>query len=603
MQPMSLREQARWMVAYWRPYRHEVPILLILTIVNAAILVVYPIILKRIVNGIENATGAGFLLQNALVLVALGLGQFVVYVTMQTMRARLNTRFDFGVRQRAFEHLLDMGPTFFSRFRTGDLVTRLTDDITEKLSWYMCSGIFRVIEAFSIIIFGIVMMVRLNPELTLYAAGPLPVLIGLFIITAGKLHARYKTVQETISRLNEKLESCFSGIRVVKAFAAEDVQRRTVEAAVDDQRCAEIRAVRWQAVIDSLYGHIWQLAIVGVLLAGGVAAIQGSISLGDLIAFASYVLLLVWPMFDVGQFFVRGRLSAVTVGRISELEFTPPEVSDRLDGAPMPRRPDGPLITDISSPPTTTDRLTVHFDGVGFRYTDAGADVLNDVSFEAVPGSMTALAGEIGSGKSSALAMVPRVVDPTGGRLLVGGRDAREWPPQALRQAIGFVSQEPLLFSTSVRENIRFGREWIEDPAIEEAIDAARLREEIEGWTDGLETLVGSRGLRLSGGQKQRVALARALAGRPSILLLDDCTASLDAETEEAVWRDLLTALPSCTAIVVTHRPATLERADQIVVLDRGTVREIGDFAALNRPETYFHRLYVQWKLRDEVER
>jgi ABC-type multidrug transport system fused ATPase/permease subunit len=240
-------------------------------------------------------------------------------------------------------------------------------------------------------------------------------------------------------------------------------------------------------------------------------------------------------------------------------------------------------------------------EGITYRYRNAADDVLADITFAARPGRVTAVVGEIGAGKSTAMMLLARLIDPTEGRVLVGGRDARDWNPVELRRAIGYVPQEAQLLSGSVLENVRFGRNWIDPGDIDAAIDIARLRGDLAVWPDGLETRVGSRGLRISGGQQQRVALARALAGRPSLLLLDDCTASLDAETEQAVWNALLAAMPGCTTILVTHRPAALRRCDQIVVLDRGRIRELGTFDDLDRDETHFHRLFLRWSMCEDV--
>jgi ATP-binding cassette subfamily B protein len=197
--------------------------------------------------------------------------------------------------------------------------------------------------------------------------------------------------------------------------------------------------------------------------------------------------------------------------------------------------------------------------------------------------------------------LIPRLMDPTRGSLFVGERESREWSADVLRRHVGYVPQEPHLLSGTIEENIRFGRIGIIDEDIRTAIQIAQLENEIAGWPEGLNTIVGSRGVRLSGGQKQRVSLARALAGRPSVLLLDDCTASLDAETETLLWDDLTRALPRCTTLLVTHRPKTLERVDQILVLERGHLVESGTFGELERDGTNFHRLYVEWKLREET--
>ncbi len=607
--------KARWIAGHWRPYRREIPLILVLTVANAAILIVYPLLLKRIIDGIEQSLSYAYLVHHVFILLGYGAAHFAVYASLQTLRARLNLRFEFGVRMRAFEHLLEAGAATFRRFRTGDLVTRLMDDVGEKLSWFMCSVILRLVEAALVIAFGVAAMLWIDPLLTLCAAGPLPVLVGLFVFTASRLHRRYEEVQQSISHLNDVLESCFSGVRVVKAFAAEPAQRRAVLEAIQRQRRAEIRAVRWQTVIDSLYGNVWQLAIISVLLVGGAMAIEGSVSLGDLVAFGAYVLMLVWPMFDVGQFLVRGKLSAVSIERLEAIEQCRPEVDEPGVASPAVRRPDAPPPADY---PASKDRrrpMSVVFKGVGYRFPGAEHDALAGVSFAALPGTITAVVGEVGSGKSALLALAARLVDPASGRVLVyhGAAPAdgdgqvtalaadlrtRELVP--VRQAIGYVPQEPLLLSGTVLENVRFGRAWIGEEDVEQALDLACLRDDLEDWPDGLHTRLGTRGTRLSGGQKHRVALARALADRPSILLLDDCTAALDAQTEEFLWQGLEEATPHTTTILVTHRPATLRRAGQILVLDRGTVRERGTFADLERPGTLLHRLYLQWTLEEE---
>ena len=598
-QTLTFRERVRWILGHWAIYRGEVPLLLGLTVANAVVLVAYPFLLKRIIDGIQQSLTPGFLWGQVALLLGVGILHFFIYAVMQYRRALLNMRFEFGVRLRAFESVLRLGPLFFSRFRTGDVVTRLNDDVSEKISWFLCSGVFRVLEAAVLIVFGIAMMLLINPRLTLYTATPLPILVALFVVTGHQLHQRYEAVQQSISELNDSLESCFSGIRVVKAFGVEENQQRLVEHTIEQQRRAEIKAVLWQTIIDSLYGNIWQLAIVAVLLAGGMMVIAGDVTLGDLIAFDTYVLMLVWPMFDIGQFFVRGKLCAVSIDRVAEVERFPPEVW--ISEAPPPTArhiasapPEEESIADESA-----KSLTVGFEHVSYHYPSSERLAMEDVSFAAEPGRLTAIVGEVAAGKSTLLNLIPRLMDPAEGRVLIGGRDARDWPADTLRRQLGYVPQEPHLLSGTLEENIRFGRKDITDDAIHSATLMAQLQNEIAGWPLGLHTIVGSRGVRLSGGQKQRVALARALAGRPRVLLLDDCTASLDAETETALWNRLTEALPDCATLLVTHRPATLERADQILVLERGRLIETGTFGDLEHQGSAFHRLYVEWKLQE----
>ncbi len=599
---LSWRDRVRWILGHWSVYRGEVPLLLFLTLANAVVLVAYPFLLKRIIDGIEESLTPIFIWQQVGLLFTLGVVHFFIYATMQYRRAILNIRFEFGVRLRAFEHVLRLGPSFFSKFRTGDVVTRLNDDVSEKMSWFLCSGLFRVLEAAVLIVFGIAMMLYINPELTLYTAVPLPILVALFVVTGNQLHNRYDAVQKSISELNDSLESCFSGIRVIKAFGVEESQKRLVEQTIEQQRRAEIRAVRWQTIIDSMYGNIWQLAIVAVLLAGGMMVIRGEVTLGDLIAFDTYVLLLVWPMFDIGQFFVRGKLCAVSLDRVAEVENFPREVHIPESPAPTARHVDSPIEEgEIVSPAESPAPLAVRFENVGYLYPGSTRPAVQGVTFSALPGTRTAIAGEVGAGKSTLLNLIPRVMDPTEGAVFVAQRDTRDWPADELRRRVGLVPQEPHLLSGTLEENIRFGRKGISHEELQTAVRIAQLENEIAGWPDGLETVVGSRGVRLSGGQKQRVSLARALAGRPSVLLLDDATASLDAETETRLWQNLTRALPNCTILLVTHRPATLEQVDQILVLENGRLIETGPFTDLEHEGTQFHRLYVEWKLQEET--
>jgi ATP-binding cassette subfamily B protein len=588
------------MAGHWAKHLGEIPVIFALTLANAATLVAYPYLLKWIIEGIERQFSVQQLLWDVLWLAVAGIGHAAIYAALQMRRVRLNLGFEYAMRLRAFEYVLRTGAEFAARFRTGDVTTRLMDDVTDKLSWYMCSGIFRVVEALSIIVFGVAMMCWISPELTLYTAGPLPILIGLFIFTANTLQRRYKAVQKSISELNDALESCFGGIRVVKAFTAEEQQIALIGAAIEKQRRAEVRAVRWQTVIDSLYGNIWQLAIVGVLLAGGGMAVSGRISLGDVVAFDAYVLLLVGPMFDIGQFLVRGKVSAVSIGRVQELEEALPEPFESGLSKPVSRTLDEPTGYTEAARAPAREPLVLRFEDVQYRFPKAEREALSRVEFVAKPGTLTAVVGEIGAGKSTLLALVPRLADPQAGRVVIGDRAVTEWDAGDLRGQIGYASQEAVLFSGTIADNVRFGRAGISDDDVRRALDTACLRLEPPGWPQGIETEIGSRGVRLSGGQKQRVALARALAGRPSILLLDDCTASLDAETEHRVWEQLLRELPNCTTLLATHRPSTLERVDQIIVLSQGKVEDIGTFAELNRPGTLFHRLYVNWQHANE---
>jgi ATP-binding cassette subfamily B protein len=530
---------------------------------------------------------AGRIENYVVMLILVGIAGFSVRVFLVGHRAYMNMRLEWEFRQRAFEDVTRKGPDFFNRFKTGDLVTRMTDDVSEdKLAWFACSGIFRFYEALTLIVFSLVMMLLINPTLTAWTAGPLPVLIFIYMKSSSVLHRRFDFLQKKISVVNDIMEACFSGIRVIKAYVGEEDQRGLFGEAAEKRRRAEVSAVRSHTIIESLWMYIWQIGIVIVLLAGGYYVIQGSLSIGEFIAFDSYVLFLIYPMFDVGNFLVRGLRATVSVDRLVELEEHPPMIDPEEAARGRAGAPEG----------------RVSFDSVSFHFPGQEREILRDVSFEVDPGKRVSLVGRVGSGKSWVVRLVPRLVDPTGGRVLIDGEDLKAHNIHSVRRHIGYVPQEPILFSDTIENNIRFGRPDIDDETVDWAVDVSQLRDELDSFPEGLDTRIGVRGMSISGGQKQRLALARALVGRPRVLILDDCTSALDANTEAELWDRLHEVMPDLTCFIITHRPATLELSDDIIVLDRGTIVERGTHADLVRKRGLYWKLYEEIKLEEAVE-
>ncbi|MCK4632780.1 MAG: ABC transporter ATP-binding protein, partial [candidate division Zixibacteria bacterium] len=520
----------------------------------------------------------------ALAYIMIGLIASLLYATMQCHRAWMNLKLEWLFRQDAFDRITTKGPDFFNRFRTGDLVTRMTDDVAEKLSWFACSGIFRFYEALIMVAFTIFMMISIDPLLTLYSAGPLPILIVIFFLSATVLDRRYDHLQSRISKFNDVMEACFSGIRVVKAYVKEKKQKTKFADTLGDRREAEISTVKAMTIVDSMYMYIWQFGIIIVLISGGYMAINAGLTTGQLASFIFYIMWLVFPMFDIGQFLVKSRQSAVSINRLTELEAVPPMVADN-GGAKFQSGGSG--------------RLSI--DNVSFAFPGSERKIIDDLSLEIKPGETIALVGKVGSGKSWLVNMIPRLVDPTAGTISLDGRDLRQFSIEDLRWNIGYVPQEPVLFSDTVRNNIVFGREGISDTLLEWAIDVSQLKGEIDNFPQGMDTPIGTRGMSISGGQKQRLALARALVGKPKVLILDDCTSALDSSTEEALWARLHEVLPEMTAIVITHRPDTLEKADRIYVLEDGHVAESGTHRELIDNGGQYARIYKRGLLEEAV--
>jgi ATP-binding cassette, subfamily B, multidrug efflux pump len=608
----------RWIWRYYRRFPHVIALLLVLTPLQQVITVHIPRLVGFTIDYLKTGkvaehwlatwlvgTGGRFGLSPAASFaagfIALGVIGAAIYAYFQSWRAWMNVRLEWLFRQDAFDRITAKGPDFFNRFRTGDLITRLTDDVAEKLSWFACSGIWRLYEALLGVAFVLVMMVSIDPGLTLWTAGPLPLLIVIFFVSSSALDRRYDRLQKRISRVSDVMEACFSGVRVVKAYVREPAQEAKFAAAARERRGAEIASVKVGAVVDSLYNYIWQFGVVIVLLAGGHKVLRSGLSIGDMAAFIYYVVWLVFPMFDIGQFLVKSRQSAVSINRLIELEAMPPMVADEGGLAMGEARAagdagvaaDGAALEDLAG--------ALRFEQVGFAFPGSERKILDDVSFEIEPGQTVAVVGRVGAGKSWLVNLVPRLVDPSEGRVTLDGRDLRAYKLADLRRCIGFVPQEPVLFSDTVRNNILFGRDGIPEERLAWALEVAQLRDEVAGFPQGIDTPVGTRGMSISGGQKQRLSLARALVGQPKILILDDCTSALDSRTEAALWERLHAVMPGMTAILITHRPDTLQRADRIFVLAEGRLVECGHHTELIERAGEYARIYRRLELAEAV--
>ena len=593
-------DKIKWFWKYYRDYPGVLAILLILTPIQVALQVTIPRLIGSTINVLETGEAESFWLTDWLgnladrfdmnVIFSYGIGfiilgfvSHVLYAYFQSWRAWMNLKMEWLFRQGAFDNITGKGPDFFNKFRSGDLITRMTDDVAEKLSWFACSGIFRLYEATLAVVFIVIMMTTIDPVLTLWTAGPLPLLILIFFISSSLLDKRYDQLQKRISDFNDIMESCFSGIRVVKAYVREKAQMKKFNESAQERRKAEISAVKVTSFIDSLYHYIWQFGVVIVLVAGGYRVLYSELSLGQLATFIYYVTWLVFPMFDIGQFLVKSRQSAVSINRLLELEKVPPMVED--NGA----HSNGELQGSIK------------YDQVMFKFPDSERSIIDNISFEIKAGQTVAFVGRVGSGKSWLVNMLPRLVDPTGGTIKLDDRELQQFTLSDLRRNIGYVPQEPVLFSDTIKNNIVFGRESISESLIDWAIEVSQFTDDLKSFPKGLDTPIGTRGMSISGGQKQRLALARALVGKPKVLILDDCTSALDSKTEAALWGRLHEVMPEMTAILITHRPDTLERADNIFVMENGKIIESGTHSVLISKESLYAKIYRRYQLEQAV--
>lgn len=561
-----------WMVHVWRGSPLALAVICALSLGNAALVVTFPWLWQYIVDALQADQTETTLQTLVMWMLAVGIGQTTLYIILQGTRSVMNAQISWRARRRVFDHISQLTPAFFHTWRSGDLVTRLSDDAGNKIAWFLCSGVFRTLEASLIVVACLLVMVSLDPWLTLQVVLPLPLLILGQAFAQGALGRRYAAVQASISEINDALTTTFSSIRVIQASRLQAGARQRFRANARAQRDAEIRTTVVQQLVFQFYGYGWQLAMVMLLLAGGRHVLSGEITLGQFVSFEGFVMTLVWPMFDVGMFVSKYKQTSVALRRLQELVDTP-----------LPATPSDRPLADMALELSMVD---VH--------APNGTPLLQGICLRAEPGSRIAVVGQIGTGKTVLMETLAGQRPTAEGTLALGGVPlAAPWPAGAL-QAVGYVPQDPVILSGTLEENLLLGRTDVSPQAIEEALQLSRFAQDLPDLPGGLQARVGEQGVTLSGGQQQRLAIARALLGRPTIILLDDATAALDADTEAAFWSGLDDALPGVTVIMVTHRPATIQVADEILVLEGGRVVQRGVHATLSATQGLYQRIYVE---------
>lgn len=582
----SLRLIFGWVREYWGRHKLRMLTLFLMTALYTGLAISYPVFFKLVVDGLRSQAPASELHRNVLYLLGLGVGAAVTNWALMSTRGWTNLQIEIELRERIFGHIIRLGPSFFTGQRTGDLITRMTDDVAEKLSWYTCSGVFRAVQGFVLFCFVMVVMVRMNPTLAALTMVPVPFILAVFFVGERRFEKRYHRLQKAISAVNDYLEACFSGIRVLKVYNRIEHQKQGFASVMAGRIKAEVRSIRAEGFFNSSDLFINQVGVMVVLLAGGYLTINGRLSLGSFVAFNTYSLMLVEPFWNMGNFFMSGKRAAVSYSRVRELLAVPPEVTDPVEQLPARFEKD------------------VSFEGVTFTYPGAKHPVLAGIDFTVPAGQKVAIMGEVGCGKSTLVNLLLRFHDPTHGRIAIDGTDIRSFGLRGLRGLFGYAPQEALLFSETILNNVIFHREDVDEGRALAASRVSQLDKEVGGFAKGFDTLIGQRGVSLSGGQRQRASLARAIveriaAGHPKILVLDDITSALDATTEALVWRELEERLPGVTCFIVSHRTSTIERADLIIVLRDGRIEEKGSHAHLMSRNGYYVSLREREKLEE----
>ncbi len=510
----------KWLFPYWRRHKYRMGAIVLLGLASAVLGAVYPYLIKQIINGLNGEITREYLRRNICLILGVGIVNTLVSVAAQRNRAFMNMRLEWEFRKEVFEHIIRLDKNFFHRFTTGDLVTRMIDDISRKISWFSCSGVFRFIQSVFTLIAAVTMMVALNAWLSFWVLLPAPFILALSIKNGKKLHLRYDAVQKSITFIYDFLETCFTGIKLIKANAKEDAQCAFFAVKAEGQKEAEIASARLDILFSYFFHYASFVSVAMLYLAGGLMVIRGSATLGDLIAFYFYSGMIMMPLMDISQFFVAGTRAGASIKRVDELLQARSAIQTPRSALPPPERLEKIAASDVSIKTGKDDAL-----------------LLKKITFEAVRGQLVAVVGKIGSGKSSLIALLTRLTEFSSGSVCVNGLDVRAFAPEALRGRMGLVTQEPFILSDTVRNNITLGREGLPENSLDKALEVSQLKHDIAKLTKGLETQVGTRGFALSGGQKQRIAIARAILARPDLLLFDDATSAMDAQTEEHFWK------------------------------------------------------------------
>lgn len=533
-------------------------------------------------GSIRRTLGQSLAVSGGLVLLLSILSGVFSFLMRQTVVVA-SRHIEFDLRNRLYEHIQTLSHAFYVRHSTGDLITRSTSDI-EQVRRYIGPALMYSTRAIVTIVTAITAMFIISPRLTLYALVPMPFLaLSVFFLARG-VHRRSDAVQEQYSSLTSRVQETLSGIRVLKAYVREEDEQAAFDRESSEYRRRSLGLAFVEAAWHPVFVVIVGLSTIIVVWQGGRLVVGGTITLGNIAEYILYVALMTWPVAAFGYVISMVQRASASMARLQVIFDAKPEIADG----------------DLTESGVTRIEGGIAFDRVRFRYEADRDPVLDDVTLSVGPGSTLGIVGRTGSGKSTLVEMIPRLLQPDEGRVLVDGRDVREIPLHVLREAIGYVSQDVFLFSDSIAGNIAFGRMDAPVEDIRRAAGEADLLESVESFPDGFETVVGERGITLSGGQKQRTAIARALVREPRILILDDALSAVDTATERRILSHLRTHFGKRTIVIVSHRISAVQDADHILVLDGGRVSEAGTHDELLAREGLYASLYRKQLLEEE---
>jgi ATP-binding cassette subfamily B multidrug efflux pump len=572
----------RKLLSYFAPYKRILIAGTACVFIMNLVKVTGPLVLRHAVDDLDAEVLHSKLLQYAGLLIAIALVQGVFLFTQRRLLINMSRDIEYDLRNDFYAHLQKLPFEFYQTHRTGDLMARATNDLSAVRMIVGPALMYSMNTVFAMALL-LPLMISINWRLTLLAFLSMPLVATATNYFSKRIHDRFEKVQEYFGTVSNRAQESLAGVRVIRAYTQEQAEIESFKKVNHEFVDRNLQLIRLSGIFHPILQFFIGLGFIAVLWFGGSLVVSGKISIGEFVQFTLYLGLLVWPMIALGwviNIFQRGMAS---MGRMHSIMSIEPTIRD--SGGSLGKAIDG----------------QIEFRNLTFSYSEARDPALRDINLFIEAGQTVAFVGGVGSGKSTMMNLVTRLLDADPGQVLIDGRSIREIPLALLRSSIGYVPQETFLFSETIAENIAFGVEHATAEEIERAATEAGIAEDIREFPEGFETLVGERGITLSGGQKQRTAIARALIRRPRILILDDALSSVDTYTEEKILGHLRRIMSGRTSLIVSHRVSTVKDADLIVVLDDGRIAERGTHDSLIARGGLYAELYEKQLLEEEL--
>jgi ATP-binding cassette subfamily B protein len=570
------------LVPYYRRYKRGLFLGLGALILKDIFAALQPLIIGLAIDGLLRSFDLSKLLMFAGALIGLSALKGFFQYWMRVIIIGISRDIEYDLRNDLFGTLVGLSGEFYTKYRTGDIMARATNDLN-AVRMMLGPGVMYWTETVLTMVLAITVMVWVDWPLALMALAPTPV-VSFAVMTFGKaIHTRFERIQSMFSDISSRVQENLAGVRVIRAYTQERHEMDRFEKLNREFIRENVKLARTQGMFMPTLQAMIGLAFLCVLWAGGARMLAGKISIGEFVMFNTYTGMLVWPMIALGWVVNMTQRGTASLSRIDELMMQKPLIA----------APPNPIPLEDARGEIEFRDVTVEFDG---------QKALDGVSMRIPAGSTVAIVGHTGSGKSTIVQLIPRMIDPTSGSVLFDGRDVREYDPEALRAQMGFVPQETFLFSDTLAGNIAFGVPNASEESIRRAADYAGLGPDVAGFPEGYKTMVGERGVTLSGGQKQRTAIARAILREPAVLILDDALSSVDTLTEESILNALQETMEHRTTILISHRVSTVRHADRIFVIEYGRIAEAGTHSELVSRGGYYADLYQKQLLEEELQ-